>query len=1054
MDRRKFLHLTLPATGAVFLTNSMTNGQAMAEIGQQFDGRNAVGNYDMVINGAGLSGYFAALHASSTGKKVLLVEKRSSPGFELAAKSRLWLNAQGFDTLRPELQDLLLPEQELPEIKNTKGSGKGKSRLGDHIALFKGSIRKGMVRNLLLGKVDILLMTDACGLFEHKGQVSGVLLATKQGVFAVPCKSFVDASDQLLFSRRLAGQSLQVQKAGFVVEVNKVNKPAFKEIKTDASFGLLGDKLTIYPGKLSDDQAFLAFEFPVGSDKLEEAEHKARQIATQLGTKIKTLGTGFATAQIQQYALETSLTMAENKVPATSLNGHYLLNSTSQELSAASLLSLEKKAQELIDRIKIPAQTGAPQNLILPGKKLDIKKVKFEDVDEPGFNVPLQAVHLDWTDAVVAKRQTQVLVAGGGTAGALAAAGSVDKGADTIVVDYFNDLGGTKTMGGVMGYYHGVKDNVFFKKQNDEAERLALEAGMNKKIGRQIYHLRSVLDKGGQFISSAILCQAITRDNTVNGVVICRNGQLELVLADITIDATGDGDVAAMAGASFQIGDSRIGFTQNYSQWDIAGSGKLPSATNRDYDILDNRKVSEQQRGIFISHYEAHCYDFHPFMTVRESRRIDGVYNIDLIDCVEKRHFEDVLALASSDFDPHNVASSEYSKCGFLLPHSNDITVEIPYRCIVPKKLDGLLISGRGFGQSRNALQFTRMTADLLVLGYLTGQIAADIAWKKVRPRDYNVSTLQKEWVSLNYLPAEYVRKKPGDLRADPAEIKRRVSQLESGAPEYLYECSRVERSLILPLISERFEKTDRQDGKLLLAKMLAWFGDGGGNALIGAELVNLFGLEQEDGYPKGYIDDYDNIRGRPKNKLEGLFWKINQNIALLGMSGKGSETETVRYILEKTDSGGGMVPRTNDYYNERIDIKIVPFHNRILSLAMYAERIPDPSLISGFENLLKDTNIGGYVTSEIDKVRWKVYGGSLEISIAAAMARCGSRKGFELLHAYLNDLHYNYKSFALSELKELTGKDWGYKPQSWQKHLAGLSYPQPARALKKEIEI
>jgi heterodisulfide reductase subunit A-like polyferredoxin len=54
---------------------------------------------------------------------------------------------------------------------------------------------------------------------------------------------------------------------------------------------------------------------------------------------------------------------------------------------------------------------------------------------------PLQAVHLDWTDAVVAKRQTQVLVAGGGTAGALAAAGSVDKGADTIVVDYFNDLG-------------------------------------------------------------------------------------------------------------------------------------------------------------------------------------------------------------------------------------------------------------------------------------------------------------------------------------------------------------------------------------------------------------------------------------------------------------------------------------------------------------------------------------------------------------------------------------------------------------------------------------
>jgi len=1054
MDRRKFLHLTLPATGAVFLANSMLSEQAMAEIGQQFNGRNAVGHYDMVINGAGLSGYFAALHASSKGKKVLIVEKRSSPGFELAAKSRLWLNAQGFDSLRPELQELLLPEQELPEIKNTKGTGKGKSQLGDHIALFKGSIRKGMVRNLLLGKVDILLMTDTCGLFEHKGQVSGVLLATKQGVFSVPCKTFIDASDQLLFSRRLAGQPLKVQRAGFVVEVNKVSKPVFREIKTDASFGLEGNKLTLYPGKLSDDQAFLSFEYSVDTDKLEDVEHKARQIATQLGTKIKTLGAGFATAQVQQYALEASLTMSDNTDPATSLNGHYILNSASSELSASLLLALEKKAQELVDRIKIPTQTGASQNLILPGKKIDIKKVKFEEVEEPGFNVPLQAVHLDWMDAVIAKRQTQVIVAGGGTAGALAAAGSVDKGADTIVIDYFNDLGGTKTMGGVMGYYHGVKDNVFFKKQNDEAERLALEANMNKKIGRQIYHLRSVLDKGGQFLSSAILCEAVTRDNVVKGVVICRHGQLELVLSDVTIDATGDGDVAAMAGASFQIGDSRIGFTQNYSQWDIAGSGKLPSATNRDYDILDNRKVSEQQRGLFISHYEAHCYDFHPFMTVRESRRIDGIHNIDLIDCVEKRHFEDVLALASSDFDPHNVASSEYSKCGFLLPHSNDITVQIPYRSIVPKKLDGLLISGRGFGQSRNALQFTRMTADLLVLGYLTGQIAADVAWKKVRPRDYDVSALQNEWVSLGYLPAEYLRKKPGDLRADATEIERRVRQLESGAAEYLYECSRIEKSLILPLIKERFEKTDSPNGKLLLGKMLAWFGDAGGNALIGAELANLFELEQEDGYPKGYIDDYDSIRGREKNKLEGLFWKINQNISLLGMSGNGSEMKTIRYILEKTGSGGGMVPRTNDYYNERIDIKIVPFHNRILSLAMYAERIPDQSLISGFENLLKDPNISGYVTSQYDKVRWKVHGGALEISIAAAMARCGSQKGYELLQAYLDDLHFNYKSFALGELQELTGKDWGHKPQNWQKHLAGLSYPQPAKALKKEIEI
>lgn len=1052
MDRRKFLHLTLPATGAVLLTNSLLNQQAVAEISRQFGGGTPIESYDILINGAGMSGYFAALHAASRGKRVLLVEKRSSPGYEFAAKSRLWIDAAGFDSLRPDLQELLLPAQEQQEIKNTRGSGKGKSRLGNEIALFKGSIRKGMVRNLLLGKVDLLLMTDACGLLEHKGQVSGALLATKQGVFSVKCKSFIDASDQWLLSRRLAGQSLRIKQAGFVIEVHKVSKPAFKEIKTDPAFGLTHNKLTMHPGKLADDQAFLAFEYPADTDRPEEAEHKARQIATQLGAKIKTLGDGLANAQIVQYALETSLSLADETAPSPALKGYYLLHGT-PPVSAAAILETEQKARELVDSIKI--QTPGPaQNLLLPGRKLAIKEVQFGDIDEPGFQVPLQTVKLDWLAAITSKIQTQVVVAGGGTAGALSAKGAVDKGADTIVVDYFNDLGGTKTMGGVMGYYHGVKENVFFKKQNDEAERLALEANMNKKTGRQIYHLQSVVDKGGRFLTSSILCGAVTRDNAVKGVVVCQYGQLELVMGDVTIDGTGDGDVAAFAGAGFQIGDSRIGFTQNYSQWDIAGAGKLPSATNRDYDILDNRKISEQQRGFFISHYEAHFYDFHPFLTVRESRRIDGIYNIDLIDCVEKRHFEDVLVLASSDFDPHNVASSEYSKCGFLLPHSNDITVEIPYRCIVPQKLDGLLISGRGFGQSRNALQFTRMTADLLVLGYITGQIAADIAWKKVRPRDYQVAAIQKEWAALGYLPQEYLTRAPGDKRADPQEIQRRVKELESGASEYLYECSRVEKSLILPLIKERYNQTDRREGKLLLAKMLAWFGDGSGNALIGGELAQLFELEQEDGYPKGYIDDYDNIRGREKNKLEGLFWKINQNIALLGMSGNGSESKTIRHILEKTGSGGGMVPRTNDYFNERIDIKIVPFHNRMLSLCMYAERLPDEAFISGFENLLNDQHVGGFATSEYDKVRWQVYGGSLEISIAAAMARCGGRKGFELLHTYLEDLHFNYKTFALNELRELTRKDWGYGAGEWKKHLAGLSYPRPVKALRKNVEI
>ncbi|REA64402.1 hypothetical protein DSL64_02290 [Dyadobacter luteus] len=1054
MNRRKFLSYSMPATGAVLLTNSLLNQQAFAEISRQFDGQNPVGVYDIVINGAGLSGYFAALYAAKTGKKVLLVEKRSSPGYELAAKSQLWMGAEGFDKLRPDLKALFLPEQEIPEIKNTKATGETKSHFGDQIALFKGSVRKGMVRNLLLGNVDLLLMTDVCGLFEDKGQVTGVLIATKQGVFEVRCKAFLDASDQLLFSRNLSGKSPKVSRAGFVLELQGVQNPTVRQIQVDSGFGIYNNTVMLQPGKLSDDHAFLHYHFDVNTAKLEEIEHKARLIATELGSKIKSLGTAFEKAQIHQYALEASLILEEPKLPATSLKGHYFLHGESEELSASKIIGLEKNAQNQIKAVRYTTNSSKGQHLVLPGKKIAESEIRFQEVQEPGFNILLREVKLDWEKAVSKKSETQVVVAGGGTAGALSAAGSVEKGADTIVVDYFNDLGGTKTMGGVMGYYHGVKDNVFFKKQNEEAERVAQEANMTKKIGRQIYHLKSVLDKGGQFITSAILCGAVTRNNAVKGVVVCRNGQLELVLGEVTIDATGDGDVAAFAGASYQIGDERIGYTQNYSQWDVGGVGKLPSHTNRDYDILDNRKIAEQQRGFLISHYEAHFYDFHPFLTVRESRRIDAIHNIDLIDCVEKRHFKDMLVLASSDFDPHNVASSEYSKCGFLLPHSNDITIEIPYRSIVPKSVDGLLISGRGFGQSRNALQFTRMTADLLVLGYFTGQIAADLAWKKIRPRDYDITPLQKEWATLKYFPAGYMNRQEGDKRASLQEVQRRVKELESGAEEYMYECSRIDKSIILPVLKDCFEQTTNTEGKLYTAKMLAWFGDPSGNSLIGAELNTMFQKEQQDGYPKGYIDDYDDIRGREKNKLEGLFWRINQNIALLAMSGSNSETALVENILANTVSGGELVPRKDSYFNGRIDIKFIPFHNRILSLCMYAERNPSNTLISSLEKLLTDKKIGGFVTTQYEDVRWQVHRGSLEISIAAALSRCGSKKGHELLCDYLTDLHFNYKDFARRELSETTKKSFGYDPKAWRKHISAMTFPSVTTPLRKSIEL
>jgi flavin-dependent dehydrogenase len=1059
MNRRKFLNLSLPATGAVFLAPGMFNMQAMAEINRQFSGKADFDDYDLVVNGAGLSGYFAAVHAAKKGKKVLVVDKRTSPGFDISAKRRLWLGAEGAEKFRPDLADLFLPEDESREMKNSSGSGIRKSRFGDEILLFSGSVRKSLMRNLLVNKVDVLLMTDVWGLLSDDKQVQGLLLASKHGLQAVRCKSFIDASDQVLFSRGILNDPYQIERAGFILELSKVSGPQKKEIRVPEEIGLHLNKAQLHQGKLSDTQAFLEYHFSPQSQKMEEIEHQARNIAAKLGENLKKLDGSLANAQIQHFALETSIGLKDSRLPTTNIKGHYLMPNVPEELNHKVILETEKSAGDLVDKIAFSNTTAAPKAVLTIGAKLPYNALTIAEIEEPGLTVPIKNVTFDFSK-IKNREQCQVLVAGGGTGGAFVAMGAAEKGANTIVVDYFNDLGGTKTVGGVMGYYHGVKDNKFFKKQSDDAERTAFESNMDKNVGRRIYHLKNVLENGGRFLTGAIMCNTLMDGDTVKGIVVCRDGRLEAIEAQITVDATGDGDIAAFGGAEYQMGNARIGETQNYSQWDVPGVAPLPSHTNRDYDIIDNTKISELQRGFFLSHYEAHFYDFRPFLTVRESRQIEGLYVMDLLDAVEQTHFEDLISLASSDFDPHNIGSSEYTKCGFLLPHSNDIVVEIPYRCIVPKTLDGLLISGRGISLTHNAMQFTRMTADIIVLGYLTGQIASDLAWNDTRPRDYDVSGIQKEWADLEYLPANYSRKSTWKSWESDAEVKRRVEKLAAGAREYLYECVKLPKEKAEPLLLDHFNRPNlteakfSDEGRLLTAKALAWFGNPIGNDLIEKELKDLFAEEMADGYPGGYVDDYDFIRGREHNVLENLFWRINQNIALLAMTGDNKRNAIINHILNNTVSGGDMVQRSDDYFNGRIDLKIVPFHNRVRNLCFYAERVPDPSFIPAFEKILKDENIGGFQTVEYDKVRWRVFGGMLEIYIAAAMARCGGRKGYDLLVNYMEDIHYNFKSFSVKELSSLTGDNLGYDPAAWRKLIGSLTYPQQVKKVVKPVEV
>ncbi len=83
-------------------------------------------------------------------------------------------------------------------------------------------------------------------------------------------------------------------------------------------------------------------------------------------------------------------------------------------------------------------------------------------------------------------------------------------------------------------------------------------------------------------------------------------------------------------------------------------------------------------------------------------------------------------------------------------------TVNIPYRCLLPKGLEGLLVTGLGISVHRDAVTLVRMQACIQNQGYAAG-LAAATAAREASPllRAIDVKGLQRKLVELGYLPEE-----------------------------------------------------------------------------------------------------------------------------------------------------------------------------------------------------------------------------------------------------------------------------------------------------------
>lgn len=998
MKRRDFIAANFALWGGVVIGDNITYADAIQELGKAFTSIDPEKGYDLIVNGAGFAGCFAALAAAGKGMRVLVVDKRTSPGFELAAKRQLWLKTEGKEKWPAGWDEWFCPEAEKKEVFNRRLSGLNNSCAEDEMLFFAGSIKKGLLRTLLANKIDVMLMTDMWGvLADEKGNVSGATVACKQGIFAIPCKHILDATDNNFFARNLVGEKYNIDSAGFVLELDNADTDA-RQLVVDPSVGVIGNSVELHRGKKTTDQCFLSYKFMTKGHDLSLIEQKAREIAGIIGENVLPNNKELSKAKIRYYALECSYQLNKKKLPKVSIAGFQCVQNNSYEINnILSLLDKYAAADKAIGSIRATNGSGHYVYVYYSGKKARIPfQLEKKSLTEYGSSLPL--IPFPVKQLEIETIECPLLVAGGGTAGTTAALSAAEKGANPLLVEYFNDLGGSKTMGGVTGYYLGLNKHPYIVSLEKEIKKSAQEHNMTGAVSRSFYHYDSLKPYIHTIINGAIICGAYVKEHLLEKILVCQNGSIKWLKSPLTIDATGDADIASFAGEGFELGNTRMGVTQNYSQWDLPyRNPKFPFQTvNTDYDIIDNTRIQELQRGLYLSHYESMYYDFYPMLTVRESRRPEGLYRLNVNDVLNQTYFDDTIVNSNSDFDPHHFGASEYTRCGFLLPHSNQLTANIPYRSIVPAKTDGLLLSGRGISQTHNALQFTRMSADVALLGHATGQIAAEIINSKRQPRSFSVAGLQKKWIEGGFILTgkQPVKESAGDI----------TEKLAGGNKDYLAICCRQEKNTILLALQAKYDSTP----SVLAAKALAWFGDKSGNALIREELEEWFAQEQQVGHPDRYYEKYD---------ASNLYWRINQSIALLGMTNDKDNTGLIAHILSRTSDGGAKVKAADAYNQNRIDLYLIPFYNRIVNLCFYIERNPDSAFTAELERLLQNKEIKSQVTAEYQSTRWRVYGSMLELSIASAAARCGSKQGILVLTDYLNDVHSDFRRFAGEEL-------------------------------------
>jgi glycine/D-amino acid oxidase-like deaminating enzyme len=412
----------------------------------------------------------------------------------------------------------------------------------------------------------------------------------------------------------------------------------------------------------------------------------------------------------------------------------------------------------------------------------------------------------------------QVVVVGSGSAGSSAAISAARAGARTLLIDRLGFMGGTST---------AVLDTFYaFYTPTPEPQRVV--GGLGWEVVQRLTDAGVAFERPNTYGAGTgvtydqetlkLVWEGLARDagvelllhtwatgvrveaGRVSGVRVWNKGGERWIGADVVIDASGDADVAALAGATcedfgttgrvqslstlFRLANVNVEVaaqTKKADMWALmreaaaSGAYQLPrlegswhrtpfagivmvhmtrvpniDATDpvalTDAELEGRRQVGEYHRFLRdrVPGFEASVIvGTSPSIGVRESRRVIGDYQLTRDDVLGARRFQDEIALCGAPIEDHGPGGE--TDWQYVASGGHGAVYGIPYRALLPHGLDALLVAGRCFSSTHDAHASARSMATCMAMGQAAGTAAALSVSGNSLPRAIDVGQLREQ---------------------------------------------------------------------------------------------------------------------------------------------------------------------------------------------------------------------------------------------------------------------------------------------------------------------